>query len=109
MSNDEATIDESKIDVAPVVWPRVFKLQHPVKFTESRTITELTMRRGTIGDIKGLKVDRPLPMDTLIAIVSRLCGEPSKVIEMIDADDAGPIMEAASDFLGKCLAAGATR
>lgn len=86
-------------------WPHVVKLKHPVTLG-SEQIAELTFRRGRIGDIRGVPLSKNVPMEHVIQIAGRLCGQLPKVIEMLDVDDAGEVMEIALDFFGRCLATG---
>jgi len=88
-------------------WPVVVKLRHPVDLGSER-IAALEFRRGRLGDLKGMKVDGVPPADHLMLIASRLSGQPVKVIEMLDADDAGEVTDIALDFFARCLAAGKT-
>jgi Phage tail assembly chaperone proteins, E, or 41 or 14 len=89
-------------------WPRVVKLRHPIDFGDQR-ILQLEMRRGRAGDIKGLKIGGEMPTEHLFAIASRMSGQPIRVIEMLDVEDAGEVMALAIDFYGLCLGAGKTR
>ena len=89
-------------------WPRVIELRHPVTFGD-QCITQLEMRRGRAGDIKGLKIGGEMPTEHLFAIASRMSGQPIRVIEMLDVEDAGEVMALAIDFYGLCLGAGKTR
>lgn len=86
-------------------WPRVVKLKHPIDFAGER-ISELSFRRGKLGDIKGMKLDGVPPVDQLLAIASRMCVKPVAALEMIDGDDAEPVLEIALTFFTKCLGAG---
>lgn len=90
---------------APVVWPRVVKLKHPIDFGDER-ITSLEFRRGRVGDMKGIKHRQDLPSEDLHLIASRLCGQPIKVIELLDIEDAGEVVNIALDFYVRYLAAG---
>lgn len=101
MSDEQETAPE-------VTWPRVFKLKHPFS-VGSEHITEITLRRGKLGDTKGIKLGGDIPIEQLHLLACRLSGKTIKVIEELDAEDAGEIMEAVTDFLGKCLSAGKTR
>lgn len=86
-------------------WPRVHKLKHPIDFAGER-IAALTFRRGKLGDIKGMKLEGVPPVDHLLLIASRMCGTPVAALEMLDGDDAEPVLEIALTFFTKCLGAG---
>jgi hypothetical protein len=88
-----------------VTWPRVVKLKHPIDFGKER-IEELEFRRGRAGDAKGIAFGETVGGDQLNLLASRLCGQPIKVIEMLDIDDAGEVMEIALDFYKAYLGAG---
>jgi hypothetical protein len=90
-------------------WPWTLKLQHPIEFGKGRLVSELTFRRGKMGDIKGLKVDGVPTADQLMLIASRMCGETVALLEQLDADDGAEVMELALSFFAKCLGAGGTR
>jgi tail assembly chaperone E/41/14-like protein len=90
------------------IWPRVIKLTFPIDFAGER-ITELTFRRGVLKDIKGVKVSDNVPIEQVMLLASRLCGKPVALVEMLDQDDAGEVMNIALDFFAKCLTTGAKR
>ena len=85
-------------------WPVTVTLKHPVEFGETR-ITSLEFRRGKIGDMKGIKFGGDIPSEHLILVASRLCGQPIKVIEMLDIEDSGEVMDIALGFFVKFLVA----
>jgi hypothetical protein len=95
-------------EAAPPAWPRVIKLEHPVTFGTER-ITELTFRRGRLGDLKGMKLGETIPADHLVLVASRLSCQPVPVIEMLEGNDAGEAMDIALDFFTQCLGAGKKR
>jgi hypothetical protein len=92
-------------DDAERSWPYTLKLTYPIEFA-GETIASLTFRRGTLAGIKGLKVDGTPTADQVMLMASRLCGQPLKVIESIDPEDAGEVMEIALGFFARCLGAG---
>lgn len=99
-----AEIAAAEIEAAPLPpqWPIVVKLQHPVEFA-GETIGELTFKRGTLGVIKGIKVSTEPTFDDLVTIAARLSGQPPKLIQMLDVDDAPEVVSIALDFFMKCL------
>ena len=89
-------------------WPITVNLRFPIEFGTD-TITKISMRRGRAGDLKGVQLGKEgMPADHVFLIASRMSGQPVKVIEMLDADDAQEVMAIAVDFLGRCLGAGKT-
>lgn len=106
-ANAAAAVAAAEVDAAALeeAWPRTVKLAHPVQFGDM-SITELVLRRGRVGDMKGIRLRDDLPSDDLVTIVSRLSGQPTKVIESLDMDDAGEVIEAALDFYKRYLATG---
>jgi hypothetical protein len=86
----------------------IIALGSPVEFGSQR-VTQLEIRRGRFGDLKGLKLSDEVPIDHLLQLASRLTGQPQKVIEQLDADDAGEVMSLALDFYGACLGGGRKR
>jgi hypothetical protein len=88
-------------------FPYSLKLAYPIEFAGD-PIGSLLFRRGKLADIKGLKIDTTPTADQLMLLASRMCGQPIKVIEMLDADDAGEVIEIALSFFIRCLGAGKT-
>lgn len=86
--------------------PRTVKLSTPVAFGKE-TVEELTFRRGQLRDLKGVAIPRP-SLEDLMLVASRLAGRELGVIERLDEDDAGRVMEIASDFFARCLSTGET-
>lgn len=90
-------------DDAPV-WPKILKLKTPIVFGDL-TITELTLQKGKLGIIKEVRlVPGEVKMTDLILIASRLSGQPTQVIELLDPDDSPEVMSIALSFYGKSLA-----
>lgn len=89
-------------------FPAIIMLEHPFEFA-GKQIASLEFRRGRAGDIKGLKLSDELPSDQLMLIASRMCGQPLKVIEMLDVDDAAEVLGIALVFYGRCLGGGKKR
>lgn len=85
------------------VWPFTVNLKHPVQLGELTTVTSLTLRRGKLGDLKGVKLSGEIAADSLMLVASRMCGQPLKVIESLDPEDAQEVMALVLDFFGKCL------
>lgn len=102
-----STADLAEVAVVERTWPAVVKLSHPIQFGD-QSIDSLSFRRGKLADIKGLKVDGVPTLDQLIMIASRMCAQPLKVLEMLDGDDSGEVIEIALGFFVRCLGAGRT-
>jgi hypothetical protein len=108
MSNEQ-TVKEMAADAIARTWPWVITLKHPVDFGDER-ITSLTVRRGRLGDLKGIKLGGDaMPADHLMLVASRMTGQPLKVIESLDPEDAEEVMSLVLDFFAKCLGGGRTR
>jgi hypothetical protein len=90
------------------VWPRVIDLAYPFDFGKLQ-VSQLTFRRGRLSDIKGMKLSDAVPTDNLILIASRMCCQPTALLEKLDVDDAGEVMAIALDFYKQCLTAGSKR
>lgn len=89
-------------------WPVVIELKFPFDFGKER-IDKIEMRRGKLGDIKGIKIGGEIPMEQLMLIGSRLSGKSLAIIERLDAEDAGEVTAIALDFYGRCLGTGKKR
>lgn len=107
MSGEEQQAADPADEVESEVWPRVVRLRYPIEWG-SESITQLTFRRGRLGDIKAMRLSKEVPTDQLVTIASRLSGQPTQVIEKLDVDDAGEVLAIALDFYGRCLGAGKT-
>lgn len=86
-------------------WPVVVTLQHPIDFG-SQHITQLTFRRGRMGDLKGISLDGIPPTDQLMLLASRLSGQILQVIEKLDPDDTSEVLEIVLGFFARCLGSG---
>ncbi|HEX4455705.1 MAG TPA: phage tail assembly protein [Kofleriaceae bacterium] len=85
----------------------VITLKRPIDFAGER-ITSLELRRGRLGDLKGIGMGDIPPIDQLLLIVSRMCGKPVAALELIDVEDSGSVLEAALSFFARCLGGGKT-
>lgn len=83
-------------------WPKVIKLKHPIELGKE-TYTELTFRRGRLGDLRGVKISKDVAVDDLIKIASRMCGETTGVLERLDVEDSGEVVAIALGFIGQSL------
>ncbi len=108
--NVEAIEDAEGVEAvpAPPTWPRIVTLKHPIKFG-SETITSLEFRRGQLRDMKGIKLRDDLPADDLTLIASRMCGQTTNALGLIDIEDAGEVTDIALDFYKAYLGAGRKR
>lgn len=102
-----STADIADVEVVERTWPSVVKLAYPVQFGD-QSIDALTFRRGRLADLKGIKIDGVPTVDQLIAIASRMCGQPLKVLESLDSDDSGEVFEIVLGFFARSLGAGKT-
>lgn len=89
--------------VTPRQWPVTVTLKHPIEFGNEQ-ITKLTFRRGRIGDLKGVKLDGVPTVDQILLIASRMCGQMAAALALLDAEDAGEVLEVTLGFFGQCLA-----
>lgn len=92
---------------------KVIHLRHPIEGgSEKGMIDRLVMRRGRFGDLRGLTLGavalRQVATEDCMLIASRLSGIPVGIIERVDEDDYGDIMEVVMDFLSKSLRGGAS-
>ena len=104
-ADHKTEIDQEQKPERP--WPVVVTLRHPVEHGKL-TIDTLTVRRGMLGDTRGIELGTTVKMDDLIKIAARMSGQTVEVINKLDADDAGEVIELAMDFYGRCLATGKT-
>ena len=85
------------------------RLKHPVDMGKDRPpVEEISIRRGRLGDLRGVQVGEPVPAETLMMIGSRMTGQPLGVIERLDEEDAGSVMAAVLGFIERCLTTGRT-
>lgn len=92
--------DEAQAPADPQ-WPVTVNLRFPVDFGSQR-IETLVFRKGRLADLKGVAIGEMPSIDQVLLVASRLCGQPLKVIESIDADDAAEVMALAMGFIGRC-------
>jgi hypothetical protein len=91
--------------LAAKAWPIIVDLKTPIDLGKS-SVSRIELRRGRLGDLKGMQLREGLPADHMLLIASRLSGQPLGVIERLDMDDSGEVMAAVMDFYVRCLGAG---
>lgn len=101
---DDAT-EAAQAVLADRQWPVTVHLRFPVQFG-SQSIASLEFRKGRLADLKGITIGEMPSSDQLLLLASRLCGQPLRVIEGIDADDAEEVIAIALGFIGRCQGAG---
>lgn len=86
-----------------------YSLKHPVAFTATRTVTDLSFR----SDLKVRDLKRLDPSDGGFALSARLfailSNEPQELIDALSGDDYLGILELLSPFVGKFLSIGVRR
>jgi hypothetical protein len=70
------------------------------------TVTSLTFRDGTLGDMRGIRVQQAPLVDDLVLIASRLSGVSLAVLFKLAPADSAEVMAVAADFYAACLATG---
>lgn len=105
---NEQIVDDIAAAALERTWPWTITLKYPVNFGDDR-ITSLVMRRGKLGDLKGIKLGGEVVADSLLMVASRMCNQPLKVIEGLDPEDAEEVLSLVLDFFAKCLGGGRTR
>ncbi|MEX2630031.1 MAG: phage tail assembly protein [Tistlia sp.] len=87
------------------------KLTYPIE-AHGKTLTELVLRRPTLGTLKHLKLSdnmtAELSGDDLISIVASLAGIPPSSAEQIDVDDLEEVGKAVAGFFEKSPPTGGT-
>lgn len=76
----------------------IYKLKEPISWG-SDTITELEVRKPTIGDIKHMKLESQNINDILI-LASKLTAQSEKLIDKLSIDDGLALTEIVGNFLG---------
>lgn len=94
--------------VADRQWPVTVTLKHPVDFGSQR-IASLEFRRGRMGDMKGVKMDGVPPIDQLLLIASRMCGQQIQILELLSDEDGAEVIELSLGFFARCLGGGKKR
>lgn len=77
--------------------PVIIKLDKPITFG-SRTVEQLTIRPVKAKDLRHDK-DTDSGMVRTLAMLSRLSGEPSQVIDELEGNDLKRALKAVNDFL----------
>lgn len=75
----------------------IVKLKHPIKWG-SEEITELELRKPTIGDIKHMKLQEQSIAD-ILQLAAKLSAQPEKLIDMLSIDDGLAVTEVVGNFL----------
>lgn len=94
--------DEADDAMPEPTWPVTIKLKCPVQFGKE-LVEELTFQRGKLGYLKGIEVGGFPPVDKLMLIASRMCGQPVQVIERLDDEDGSEVLALAMIFFARCL------
>lgn len=105
---DVETETETGGEEKPREFPFTIKLKTPIDFGSER-VEEITLRRGTVRDLKGIRIGTEFPVEHLVLVASRLSGRPVGLIEKLDQDDAGPVFEVIIDFFANSLSTGRKR
>lgn len=100
----------AEVDATPVIqWPVTINFKTPIEFGK-KTIESITLRRGRAGDMVGIKLTTgAVPFDDVLALASKLSGQPLPMIKMIDFEDMPEVTEAVLDFFARYLASGRPR
>lgn len=94
--------------VAQVAWPITIKLKQAIEFPGDPTITELTFRRGRMGDLRGMPLEGTPSIDQLLLMASRMCGHPVKALELLGEEDITEVLAVPLGFFARCLRGGGT-
>jgi hypothetical protein len=81
------------------------QLKFPVDFG-SQKVDELVVRRGRLGDLKGIVIGDVVAVSDLMLVASRMTGQPVGVIERLDEEDSGPLMRIVQRFFRTALGTG---
>lgn len=81
------------------------QLDHPIQFG-SLLIGELTIQPLRAKHLRGLELDAKHQLDAVLALASRLTGQPNEVIDMLEGRDLQRVLSTVTDFLGAGLAIG---
>ena len=73
------------------------ELIEPIQVTEKSTpITVLNFRKPTLGDLRSLGTEAD--MGAIIDIASKLCGQPTVVLDKLSMEDAAEVMKLVEGF-----------
>jgi hypothetical protein len=85
---------------------RVYKLKYPVVIAET-TIAELAFRRPRSKDFRELPADESrITIGHFLTLAAKLANQPSAVLDALDPEDMGGVMEVVSGFFPDSLATG---
>lgn len=105
---DDDTADEIAAALAEPVWPVVVKMKYPITHG-TETITSLSFRRGKLADLRGIVPDGVPPVEKLLLIASRQCGQPVPVLEKLEDSDGAEVIKLALTFFARSLGGGKKR
>ncbi len=75
------------------------KLQHPIQL-EGRELTEISLRRPKVSDVKLARKGRTDDADQETALIANLAGLPPSAIEDLDMADYKQLQGVLADFFG---------
>lgn len=84
----------------------ILKLKEPISWG-SETISELEIRKPTIGDIKHMKLESQSMQDILV-LASKLTAQSEKVIDKLSIDDGMALVSIVGNFLAGSQKIGST-
>lgn len=79
---------------------KTFPLEFPVEH-KGETITELTLRRPTVREIKAMAASSKSGFEDTVDMVAVLAGKPVEMIDHVDGADYKPMQDWVGEILGK--------
>ncbi len=78
-----------------------YTLKTPITWGENETITELTVRRPTAGDFRGIELKRNVEVsfDDMLTLASRTTGTEKAKLERMDVADMTEVYSIISNFI----------
>lgn len=74
-------------------------LKYPIDRPDGSKVTNVTLRRATVGDLKAAQRQADKPEDQELALIARLTGLVPEDVEMIDLADYKRIQESFRELL----------
>lgn len=78
-----------------------YTLKTPITWGENETITELTVRRPTAGDFRGIELKKNVEVsfDDMLTLASRTTGTEKAKLERLDVADMTEVYSIISNFI----------
>lgn len=97
-ADDKEAATEEKIKIPPQ--SKTVQLLFPIEHPKGKALTEITLRRLKVKELKTIKLTHNAGMASLMPYISLMAYIPESVLDELDAADAMKLTTEAASFLG---------